>query len=75
MDYLEQHCEVPRSLSYYTFCLQIRLLKIRVPVLSFISMHDCGGEVCSCGRERMWLHLSVPGPTPTGDGPQIKHAA
>lgn len=75
MDNLEQHREVPRSLPRCTFCLQIRLLKKPVPVLGFISMHDCGGEGRSCGGARMWLRLSVPGPMPRGDGPQIKHAA
>lgn len=75
MDNLEQHREVPHGLPCYTFCLQIRLLKIPVPVLSFISMHDYGGEGCSCGGARMWLRLSVPGPMPRGDGPQIKLAA
>lgn len=41
----EKYCKIPFRLHCYTLCLQIRLLKITVSILSFISMHDCSGEL------------------------------
>lgn len=66
----EKHCKILFRLHCYSLCLQIRLPKITVSILSFISMNDSGSEVlsCSCGGERMWLSVSVLGPKPCVTG-------